>query len=943
MMFKPWYQMIYPREDLREAKPLDAAEFAVHLDQVRDGRAPSDYQNPERFFERTYMTHNLTNLATEVVRRLSGERTEASSVFNLTTQFGGGKTHALTLLYHLATHGQVSSRWFGVQTLLGKASVPSIPKAAIAVFVGTEFDSLTGRGGDDGTPLRRTPWGEIAYQLRGEEGLALLAEHEQQFIAPAGDVIRKMFPTDKPCLILMDEIISYVSRNRTSGRGDQLYNFLQSLSETARGNDKVVLVVSIPASSLEMTAEDEADYNRYKKLLDRLSKAMMLSAESETSEIIRRRLFEWDNTSIDTEGKVKIPREAKHICKAYADWVLEYRHQLPSWFPLDSAQQVFEATYPFHPVVLSVFERKWRSLPRFQQTRGVLRLLAQWVSQAYSDGYTGAHPDPLIGLGTAPLDNSLFRSATLEQLGEQRLEAVITTDICGKPDAHALRLDQDATSSIKKARLHQKVATSIFFESNGGQEHAEATLPEIRLAVAEPDLDIGSVETVLETLETACYYLSVQKNRYSFSLRPNLNKLLADRRASVQSPRIVECVEDTIKEVFKKGASVEPIYFPQKSTEVPNRPALTVVVLAPHQSFEETDTLRFVEMMTNDYGTSFRTYKNALIWCVAASASSLYEEARKYLAWQDIKDDDYHRFDDQQQRQLEEHLARSHRDLRECVWRSYKFLMLLDKDNTIHTINLGLVHSSAAKTLLEFILSRLRQDGEIEENISINFLLRHWPPAFKEWSTKSVRDTVFASPQFPRLLNAETLKNTIALGATNGQIAYVEKNTEEDYEPFTYGTELRTSDVDFSEEVYIITRETAEQYKAAKLTQTATSPVESPTFKAGVVREPSPSTSITGTIYVIDPATNTTTDTSNTTKPDIYTQVVNAIAWSGEVPPLKWMTFYSKVLSKFTLEKGLKLTLHVEIAPDGGLSKQKIDETRVALRELGLSDDLEIT
>jgi Protein of unknown function (DUF499) len=941
MMFKPWYQLIYPREDLREAKPLDAAEFAVHLDQVRDGRAPSDYQNPHRFFERTYMTHNLTNLTTEVVRRLSGERIEASAVFNLTTQFGGGKTHALTLLYHLVTHGQASSRWFGVQTLLDKASVPSIPKAATAVFVGTEFDSLTGRGGDDGTPLRRTPWGEIAYQLRGEEGLALLAEHEQQFIAPAGDVIHKMFPPDKPCLILMDELISYVSRNRTSGRGDQLYNFLQSLSEAARGNDKVVLVVSIPASTLEMTAEDESDYNRYKKLLDRLSKAMMLSAESETSEIIRRRLFEWDNTSIDEEGKVKIPREATHICKAYADWVLEYRHQLPSWFPLDHAQQVFEATYPFHPVVLSVFERKWRSLPRFQQTRGILRLLAQWVSKAYSDGYTGAYPDPLIGLGTAPLDNSLFRSATLEQLGEQRLEAVITTDICGKSDAHALRLDQDATDSIKKARLHQKIATSIFFESNGGQEHAEATLPEIRLAVAEPELDIGSVETVLETLETSCYYLSVQKNRYSFSLRPNLNKLLADRRASVQSPRIVECVHDKIKEVFKKGTGVEPIYFPQKSGDVPNRQALTVVVLAPNQSLEELDTIRFVETLTREYGTSFRTYKNALLWCVTDSATSLYDEARKYLAWRDIKDDDYQRLDDQQQRQLEEHLARSQRDLQESVWRSYKFLLLLGKDNAIHTINLGLVHSSAAKTLLDFILLRLRQDGEVVENIGVNFLLRHWPPAFTEWSTKSVRDTVYASPLFPRLLNAETLKNTIAQGVTSGQLAYVEKKADEDYEPFIYGTELHASDVEFSDEVYIITRETAEQYNAAKFAQTASPPVEAPPVKAGVVREtPSNSASMTGVIHV----TGTINDTTTTTMPQISpAEESGSIAWSGEVPPLKWMTFYSKVLSKFILEKGLKLTLHMEIAPDGGISKQKVDETRVALRELGLSDDVEIS
>lgn len=43
MAMQPWYKVVYPREDLREGKPLDASEFAVHLDQVRDGRANPDY------------------------------------------------------------------------------------------------------------------------------------------------------------------------------------------------------------------------------------------------------------------------------------------------------------------------------------------------------------------------------------------------------------------------------------------------------------------------------------------------------------------------------------------------------------------------------------------------------------------------------------------------------------------------------------------------------------------------------------------------------------------------------------------------------------------------------------------------------------------------------------------------------------------------------------
>lgn len=165
MPLKPWYKVVDPREDLREGKPLDASEFAVHLDKVRDGSAPPVYSRPDQFFERTFLTVNLKDLASQVVRRLSGVKVETSAVFNLSTQFGGGKTHALTLLYHLGTHGNTGKSWKGVADILKAADVPAVPKAATAVFVGTEFDSITGRGGSDGEPLRKTPWGEMRFSL----------------------------------------------------------------------------------------------------------------------------------------------------------------------------------------------------------------------------------------------------------------------------------------------------------------------------------------------------------------------------------------------------------------------------------------------------------------------------------------------------------------------------------------------------------------------------------------------------------------------------------------------------------------------------------------------------------------------------------------------------------------------------------------------------------
>ena len=276
---KPWYDVIKPREDLREGRPLDASEFAVHLDHVRDGRAPAVYQNPQEFFERTFLTQTLRGLASQVVRRLSGIRVETSAVFNLSTQFGGGKTHALTQLYHLAQQGKGAKSLKGVPVILSYAGVSEVPTAATAIFVGTEFDSIVGRGGD-GTPLRRTPWGEIAFQLGGADGFKLVEEHDKQLTAPAGDVIEKMLGAGRPTLILLDELMNYVSRSRKSGLATQFYDFLHSLSEVARGRDNVVLAVSIPASELEMSAEDQSDFERFKKLLDRVGKAIIMSAET---------------------------------------------------------------------------------------------------------------------------------------------------------------------------------------------------------------------------------------------------------------------------------------------------------------------------------------------------------------------------------------------------------------------------------------------------------------------------------------------------------------------------------------------------------------------------------------------------------------------------------------------------------------------------------------
>ena len=308
MPANPWYKVITPREDLRDGRPLDASEFAVHLDQVVDHRAPADYTDPERFFSRTYMTKGLTDVACEVVKRLSGEVVGTSPVINLTTQFGGGKTHALTLLYHLAQSGDKASKWKGVEKIIEKTGLKTMPKSRVAVFIGNEFDHLKGAG-KAGEPVRKTPWGELAWQLGGAEGLKLFEEHEKKMIAPGGSVIRELLKSGKPTLILMDEVLNFLNKARAQKVGEstlasQFLQFLDSLIREASGSKGICLVLSLPMSEQEMSEQDEADYGRLSKLAGRQDKPYVLSEGTEIAEIIRRRLFEWGGLSVDAKNVI---------------------------------------------------------------------------------------------------------------------------------------------------------------------------------------------------------------------------------------------------------------------------------------------------------------------------------------------------------------------------------------------------------------------------------------------------------------------------------------------------------------------------------------------------------------------------------------------------------------------------------------------------------------
>ena len=240
MALNPWYRVVTLREEVREGRSFSPDEFAIALEQVVAGTAPADYTDPEQFFSRTCFTRALTEHSGMVLRRLSGRTERASPVATLITQFGGGKTHTLTSLYHLAKAGNAARSMPGVSELLSDAGIADAPSARVGVFVGNAWDPTDGR---------ETPWIDLARQIAGDEGVAALGSAART-TPPGTDSIARVFATaDAPVLLLFDEVLNFVNRHRDMA--EPFHAFLQNLTVAVTGATHAAAVISLPRSQVE--------------------------------------------------------------------------------------------------------------------------------------------------------------------------------------------------------------------------------------------------------------------------------------------------------------------------------------------------------------------------------------------------------------------------------------------------------------------------------------------------------------------------------------------------------------------------------------------------------------------------------------------------------------------------------------------------------------------
>ncbi len=285
-------------------------------------------------------------------------------------------------------------------------------------------------------------------------------------------------------------------------------------------------------------------------------------------------------------------------------------------------------------------------------------------------------------------------------------------------------------------------------------------------------------------------------------------------------------------------------------------------------------------------------------------------------------------------------------------------------------------------------LNTLVKDDEITASVGPNKLIRLWPPALTEWSTKAVRDAFFASPALPRLLDAHSIKRTIADGVTAKLFGYASRDASGKLQLDRFGESLLEQEVEISDDLFILRAQDAERllepprleklilqpssievglgehvtFKVSGLDQYGQGyPVESATwaapdctmsgagsFKASdtpglyLVTVQVDGLQVEAKVRVKQPVTTThTTSGGEQNKageehPSGYAE--KKIQWSGTIPPRKWMNFYTKVITKFASSPGLTLRVSLEAPAEGESASAKIDDIKIALRELGLDE-----
>lgn len=670
MTLKPWREIAVPHEDVLKGTFLQA-EFAADLSRVHAGTATAEYQNPTLFFQRTFITEGMRLLLDSVVRRLAGRG--GDPVIQLQTAFGGGKTHTMLAVYHLASAGVPASDMPGVSAILDGAGVTELPQARIVVLDGIK--SSPNQPVNHGGVAVRTLWGDLAWQLGGAEGYALVADADASGTSPGKAVLEALLARYAPCVILIDELVAYVrqfeeGKALTGGTFDSNLSFIQALTEALKAVPTAVLLASLPESDKEAGSQRGvkalASLAHYFGRVQALWKPV---ATEEAFEIVRQRLF----------TQISDRRAAEQVCRAFADHYISCKEDLPSETQESGYFTRLQHAYPIHPEVFDRLFEDWSSLDNFQRTRGVLKLMAKVIHRLWKDG----NNDALILPGSLPLYDGDTRNDIIYYL-PQGWDPVLERDIDGeRAETTSIEHQDTRLGALQACR---RTARAIFLGSaptTANQMARGLELERVLLGVAQPGQQMGIYKDALRRLSDRLHYLNHGNNRYWFDTRPNLRREMEERKRRFQDKEdVFPVVRERVHKSLVSGLFGGIHVFPP-SSDVPDDWVLRLVALPPDAAFSRSGPNlardRAAEILTQR-GDAPRQKQNRLIFLAADydQVARLRDQVKSMLAWQSIVndiDEGKLNLDMLQAKQARKGLDEAQDGLRRMVREAYKWLL----------------------------------------------------------------------------------------------------------------------------------------------------------------------------------------------------------------------------------------------------------------------------
>ncbi|MCZ2341133.1 MAG: DUF499 domain-containing protein [Bacteroidales bacterium] len=851
---KPWREIAIPHNDVLKGT-FQQSEFAADITAVHSRQAPVEYQDAKAFFERTYITEGMRLLLAQVAQRLCGLGGEP--VIQLQTAFGGGKTHTMLAVLHLATRNDSLNDLPGIPTLIEKAGLMDVPKATVAVIDGTAH--APGQPWKRGRTPIRTLWGELAYQLGGSDSFTLVKEADASGTSPGKEALKELLEKAAPCVVLMDELVAYIGqfeegKSLSGGTYESNLSFIQALTEAVKLVPTAVVLASLPESNAEVGGtRGKTVLAALEKRFGRVQALWKPVGTEEAFEIVRRRLFE----------PIQNLKERDAVCRAFADAYVAEGSKLPSETHEGRYYDRLTQAYPIHPEVFDRLYEDWTTIEGFQRTRGVLKLMAKVISRLWK----ADNKDLMILPGSLPLSDGGVRNE-MTYLLPTGWDPVIEGDIDGdRAETTDLEGKEPRFGQVQAAR---RVARTLFLGSAPG---SVPTKPgnrgldrgRIMLGCLQPGQTTAVYDDALNRLADRLHYLNSNGDkasdttRFWFDTRANLRREMEDRKQRYDGkPEVRKKIEEVVKKLFAGVRVFDGVHTFTPHADIPDDSALRLVVLPPEWMYAKDDTRHASEGVREylkQHGNQPRHRANRLIFLAgdATVFGRLRDAVKTALAWESIVEDveEDRLIIDQLQKKQAEKEEKSANDLlpriaREC----FKWLLCPVQDNPtdvkpkVEAFQLNTSGNGSATSEVERICS---------EN---ELIIGTWSPIhlrarLKEFYWKADKPTAGAMTfwndslkylYLPRLQNRDTLAAVVRTGVASQDFfgaAYGFKDGK--YEGFSFGD----GNVSFDDTLLLIEPEAAKKYELESKKATEVPPPEvgsTSTGESGPVIVPIPGT-----------------------------------------------------------------------------------------------------